>query len=342
MVDFGDLAGKALKQLGVPNLFGGDEDFKKPLYETARMLNLIADNLPEKRTSNQVDDRSDWWTITGANWHQTFPYSLVAIDKESNDREMFYTLPIPPQALSIKMVTASQVTPTIGGVVEETSANVFWMITMQGTTGTGIGRDPNDAVPMKELAGLFRRKMTATGETAGIFAQLGSAASKIGGIVNAFSKDWSDVGGGISSLSAGIQQTLLPNPPYFASAVREKFNGFKEIQELHRWLLVYSKVKGAYPNRFDLKFRMYKTNQEWMCAVQDFSIQQNAQNPHLYRYNIALKCWNVHNLEAKSGNPKAKDRFGANGDLASVNILSAKEAKRGLQQTVKNLSKFHL
>ena len=349
--------------LGIPDLYADDEDFDKNIYSVAASLGLISNSKnidltatgKDLGTNGSAEKRADWWTISKENWYKAMPYSFVVIDKgqsqsfslgpvsiELTDDEYFYTLPIPPQALSIKMVPASQVTPTIGGVVEETSANTFWIINMQGTMGNGIGRGGDDLKDLQEMATIFRRKIGTTGEMAAVFAGLNRAAAKIGSLGSVFkSGTYDSIGGALSAATAGIQQMLLPTSPFATSAVRKKFNGFGEIQELHRWLLVYSKMKGAYPSRFFLKFRMYKTNQEWSCSLQDFSIQQNAQNPNLYRYSMQLKCWGVCNIQtgADINTPSASDRFGYGGDLAPVNILSVKEMSQGFKQIGKDISR---
>jgi hypothetical protein len=136
-----------------------------------------------------------------------------------------------------------------------------------------------------------------------------------------------------------VQGALLPPITYASSAVPRKSNGFREINELHRFLLVYSKLKEANPTTYFLKFRNYKTGQEWYCSVQDFSIQQNAQNPMLYKYNIQLKCWNLSNIDSSARLKLAADRFGQDGDLQSVNIVSLSEANAGFKNLFRNYNK---
>jgi len=324
--------------------FFPDPDMKVNLYGTANKLGLISDSVTD------ADSRGGWWSINPENWYKVFPYQFVIMEAAASDSGIpgvststspqefsLYTLPIPPQALTVKMVPASQVTATMGGVVEETAANVFWDIVLAGTTGTAVGKsgslesrmNPGDGV---RTATVFRDKISTTGELSGIMGGLGSAAAKIGQqadrIVGAIENP--SPAGIIGSMSGMIQDALLPTPLYTASAVSRKRNGYTEMLEMQRFLLVYSKMKGAFPNKYFLKFRMYKTGQEWMCAIKDFQVSQNVSNPMLYKYNIQLRCWNVGGISKDKQNEAAYDRFGPTGDLNAVNVVSMKQASKGL------------
>lgn len=333
---------------------GKDQDMISALYKRASDFSLIS------ASKTDGDARSDWWTINPESWYQVYPYQFVVHEtpqkKANGDGKGFmdhykaasgagtelavYTLPIPPQALNIKMVQASSVTPTLGGVVEETSANVFWDISLSGTTGIAIGKDggraeqQNPRSSIRKTASIFRDTISSTGELAGFFGSLSKSAAKLGGIadraVSAYKSG--DVMGGIAGASGAVQDALLPTPLYTSSAVRRNANGFVEMQEMHRFLLVYSRMKGAFPEKFFMKFRMYKTGQEWMCSVRDFNISQNASNPHLYKYSIQLRCWSVQGIGKEAQEKAAADRFGVGGDLAAVNIVTMKQGAKGLSQ----------
>ena len=344
------------------------------IYSLAKDQNLISQN-PDGQETNTSPSRTDFWDIRALDWYKTFPYQFVVLSPDNSfsvtniirtfgadlisankgtpiSDTAYYTLPIPPQAMTTKMITASQITPTIGGMVEETGSNVFWMINLVGTTGTGIGRSTDERVAAQgsdKMADLFRTRQRTTGATAGLFsgisktlAKLSSVASLVGGLFPGITPG---AGSGIeeeaptlSGISEAVQGALLPSITYASSAVPRKSNGFREINELHRFLLVYSKLKEANPTTYFLKFRNYKTGQEWYCSVQDFVIQQNAQNPMLYKYNIQLKCWNLSNINASTRLDLASNRFGQGGDLQSVNIVSLKEANAGFKSLFHNYS----
>jgi hypothetical protein len=341
-------------------MFDGDIGNAEP-YASASSAGLIS---PEAQENNS---RSDWWEIYPERWYQVFPYQFViktgdlSLSNEPEEELAVYTLPIPPQALSMRMIPASVVTPTLGGVVEETSANVFWEINLSGTTGIAIGKKGSIAEQLGSpqggilgaisavknvlfghppaVASKFRDVIKTTGAMSGVFGALSSAVGKVTSSLDQLDQATADPSASsiVGAASGILQNMLLPTPRNTASAVPLSRNGFGEIQQMHRFLLVYSRLKGAFPNKYYLKFRMYKTNQIWMCSLQDFQISQNVQNPNSYRYNINLKCWQV----ADAGNDEtvskmAYDRFAAGGDLAPVNILSLKQASAGLKKSCRS------
>jgi hypothetical protein len=280
----------------------------------------------------------DCWVSDPENWYKVFPYQFVVVKlsgpKDNKIKSFFnYTLPIPPQQLAIKLVPASQATATVGGVVEETSNNVFWAIQMSGTTGTAIARSEADKDIRGQMASRFRERLQTTGEFAGVFSNLGAISSKVGGSIDALKKGLSGGGaaGIINGVAGSLNNAFLPTTQWSGSAVDVKSNGFEEIQEFHRFLHVYSKLKGAFPREYSLWFYNHKTGQKWQVILQDFSIQQSSQNPHLYRYNVQLKGWNISGISAKE-QLKEFDRFGVDGDLKSVNTMSVKKTAENLKK----------
>ena len=348
-------------------IFPLDDMHQVEPYKTASGRQLISIDPPTD------GGRSDWWEIFPERWHEVFPYQFVIkqttpggfitqADTVGEDLAI-YTLPIPPQAMSMRMVPASQITPTLGGVVEETSANVFWDISLNGTTGTAVGKKGDLASQMNgsasssnpvehwydsavnlfvgqapKVATKFREVIKTTGEMSGIFGALQNAAGRALGTLDQIDKltQPGSVAGAAGAAAGAIQSELLPSPMFTSSAVSRLRNGFGEIQQMERFFLVYSRLRGAFPKEFYLKFRMYKTNQEWTCAVKDFQILQSSQQPHLYKYSIQLRCWQVGSVgNADSTNAMAYDRFGSGGDLAAVNILSLKQTSAGLKALFK-------
>jgi len=253
---------------------------------------------------------------------------------DSDDKSLFYTLPIPPQSIVIKPIIASQATPTLGGVVEETSESILWMINMQGTTGIAPSRDLNgNSVDRASVAKNFRETISTTGLLAGISGQVQSTIARFGGAVDSLirspiSLEDGNIAGGIGNAINAINTIAQPPLPYSGSAVAETSNGFTEIQELVRFFDTYNEKKHDNPKNYQLIFRHFKTNQEWNCIVEDLSIQKSAQNPHLWRYNITLTCWALRTIGANVAGSGEFDRFApGKGDLASVNTVGLASVK---------------
>ena len=350
---FGDTLGDAAKDLagvfGAKGLPSADQ-----IYKEAKGLFPPGSNAAAAGASFP-------WFIDGTDWYKVFAYQFVVstggdptvpkgksfgdiFNKEATGglisqlgefaaskapivpkSELIYALPIPPQSLVIRMIPASQATPTVGGVVEETSGNTFWLINMSGTTGIAVTRSADGGTKRAEVAKQFRDKITTTGLMSGPLAGVNAAISKIGGIADSAigvgaALASGDITGAINAGVDGANNALLPPLPYSGSGVDRETNGYTEAMELHRFLYTYSKLKGVKPSQYSLSFRNYKTNQEWDCILQDFQLQQSAQSPMLYKYSITLKCWGVR----PPGGDRSKaefDRFGPNGDLNQVSVI---------------------
>lgn len=346
----------AATDLGLGGLFGLEDKSVDPIYSAE---GPESDLFPEGEGKKGAKVP---WAITGTDWHKVFAYQFVVVNEKEEEekekkseglfkdfvnnfvqglketfagpaestqkREFYYTLPIPPQSMAIRMIPASQATATIGGVVEETSENVFWTIAMSGTTGIGVTRGETGVVGGRnKVATQFRDKITTTGLMSGPLAAVNGVLSKVGGVADAglgaaAALGSGDLTGFASGVVGAINTALLPPLPYAGSGIDRESNGFTEMQELHRFLYTYSKLKATNPHNYKLKFRNFKTNQQWDCILQDFQIQQNAQNPMLQRYNIILKCWNVKPVGADARASAEFDRFGPDGDLKAVSIIS--------------------
>ena len=301
-------------------------------------------NLYDEAKSQKLFGKSEGqpWNYVGADWYKVFPYVFAV--EVGGAKKYFYTLPIPPQTLVTKMIPASQATATFGGVVEETSDNVFWIIQMSGTTGIAVSRDglEDPRANRDSVANLFRKKLETTGLLSGVSAQANALIGKIGGTadavmgsVKAFGSG--DIGAGIAGVTGAINNAILPPQMFNGSGVDETTNGFTEMQEFHRFLYTYSHLKSKLPKDFALKFQNHKTGQEWRVVVQDFTVNQSASNPLLQKYSIQLKAWDVTPIDSESR--KEVDRFAPGGDLSSVNTVGAKGAADAFKGLAKNLVK---
>lgn len=306
--------------------------------------------------------RQNYWEWDATDWYKVFPYQIIIAvkgktkdDKDTYKYKYYFTLPIPPQSLITKMQPASQATASLGGVVEETSENTFWHIQLAGTTGIAPSRgDTTDRLKRKDVAKEFRTRLETTGLMAGMAANLSSMAAKAGGLADiavdtvkgteaAFTggaNPMDSVLGAAEAIADGavqaIQTALLPPMPYAGSAVSSMSNGYTEIQELHRFLYTYSKLKGQNPGKFQLVFRNMKDQTKWNVVLQDFTIQRNAQNPMLYRYNLQFKGWDIRSIGDVQRNEF--DRFGLHGDLKSVILIEGPQILNIMGKMAENLN----
>lgn len=272
-----------------------------------------------------------------------------------------FTLPIPPQNIIVKPVMTSRATPTLGGVVEETSAVKFFLINLSGTTGIApsrasssfpgsesasalgldVGVDDRDA--RTEVSKKFRQSIETTGLLAGTAARAQRFTSQTLGSLDAIlaGTQSGSAGGVIGGLTGALNNAFLPPLPYSTSGVDRRQNGFTEANELQRFFFMYQALKGRFPKNYALVFSMFKTDQSFRCIVKDVQIQKSAESPMLYRYKIDLQCWNpmsARKLFAEQlAGTKRFDRFAAGGDLQAVNTLFASDDPSGLLARIDNL-----
>lgn len=275
-------------------------------------------------------EHSKVWSIDGQRWDKVYSYRfIVKKTKEDGSKDgplLNFALPIPPQSMVIKPMIPSLATATFGGVVEEISPVKFWMINMAGTTGTGVSRD--DAEQRRKQSERFRDSINTTGLLAGLSAEANALAGTVGGVADEVIGIGTDIAAGanpISALAGGVtgalNTALLPPLPYSGSGVNGKFNGFTEMHEMVKFFYFYQALKSRAPDKYELHFVNFKTDQSWRVVLKDIQVQRAASNPNLERYQITLKGWDVKNPKKIDEALEAKDfdRFGPNGDLKEVN-----------------------
>lgn len=325
---------KALVQEGI-NKLKGNAGVPSPTDNPNNVFGVF-----EEATKNipWTSGNGPFYSVSAEDWYKTYPYRFVIqIDGQST----FYSLPIPPEALSYQMVTASQLIPTLGGVVEETSATVFWQINLSGTTGIAISRkytndsDTLDAPASKESS--FRRVLKG-GILANTFNKAANVYDAVTGAIDQGAMGAVGLLEGLASTAQRYNSSAVPTKvpeesttsrvanalgvdiSRFTGDSEKGTNGYVEIHLLHNFLNAYSYLKEENPNSVNLYFESQKDNMQWQVIVKGFSFQKNAAQPYLYRYNISLQGFDL--KEVGNNNRKAVDRFGPNGDLGGVNSFT--------------------
>jgi hypothetical protein len=287
-----------------------------------------------------------------------------------------FTLPIPPQTYVINPIFASQVTPTFGGVVEEDSPPTFWNIAMSGTFGTAISANVDQMQKRERMAKRFRSVTKTTGLLNGLSQELQSTIGSLASTANAVESAGEAVVQGVAdgglfgttdaiagatgAVTGAINESLLPQQPFVSSAVSAAdflgtagnlvdlftggdfevarySNGFTEINELHKFFVMYYYLKANNPDGLSLRYTDFKRDLSWRCTISNFKIQHSAQNPLLVRYVIELKCWDIKSSQevfigTQGRDFQSLDRFGPNGDLAAVNTAIDPSATSALNQ----------
>jgi len=312
-------------------------------------------------------------SVSAFQFGSIFPSNSDLTFTEENLDFRHFTLPIPPQSMVVKPIIPSRITPTFGGVVEEVSKVKLWTISMSGTTGTGVSQTAggfndlldtttealkaatgigNDtSINRNSMAKRFREVIETTGLVSGKQGILKTAfetdlaLSAATNTLNALSA------GDVSQAKSSVEDALigaknldyLPKTPFSSSSVSGASNGFVEIQELQKFFYSYHALKDRHPNSYALLFTNSKTDQSWRCSVKDFVIQQSAENPFLYRYQINLQCWDVRSSKevfTDTALSQPFDRFGPGGDLFGVDMVKNENLSKKLKKMTNPYSQF--
>jgi hypothetical protein len=340
---------KALIQEGI-NKLKGESGLPAPTDNPNNVAGIFEDI---------QEGKGPFYSVSAEDWYKTFPYRFrIEIDGEAT----YYSLPIPPEALSYQMVPASQLIPTLGGIVEETSPTVFWQISLSGTTGIAIARkyttsaDTLDAPASKESS--FRRVLKG-----GILANtFNKAANVYDAVTGAYDQGPMGAVGLLEGLASTAQRynssavpTKIPEESTasrvanalgadlsrFTNNSEKSTNGYVEIHLLHNFLNAYSHLKEDLKEEnpdsvVNLYFESQKDNMQWQVIIKGFSFQKNAAQPYLYKYNIVLQGFDLKEVGDKTR--QAIDRFGPNGDLGSVNSFTLTGALERANSLARKLS----
>lgn len=298
-----------------------------------------------------------FYTVSPDDWYKTYPYRFTIVTK---NKTTYYSLPIPPEALSYQMIAASQLIPTLGGVVEETSATVFWQISLSGTTGIAVSRRYNDKLGATDTLDMPAsqeenfRKVLKGGLLANTFNKVANTYEAVTGAISSGSANGMlGLLEGLASTaqrfnSSAVKTALPPNDTVAKlgnainldlSPFRENekaTNGYVEIHLLHNFLNAYSHLKEKDPENTKLFFESHKDNMQWQVIVKGFSFQKNANQPYLYKYNIALQGFDL--KEVGASQRMVIDRFGPNGDLAGVNSFTLSGASERAQSLTRKIT----
>lgn len=243
-------------------------------------LTLAKDN-PDYGTSptiGGVKASHPLWDIANIaeeRWDQSFPFQLIIVKHDGQNSYSrvpngTYTLPIPPEALSVRLVMGVSKTHTLGGVVEEHNGVVGKIYTMRGTTGVLPGRGAGSSVPSFNVAqsifaGTIRSVQNVVQTASTIGKQLRS---------NSISDD---------EIASDLKGTT----------------GYYQFQLLSRFIQAYLNMKkrpGA--KNFHLAFADWKSDEVTLVKPEAFEVTKDASSPLEYRYNIVLDGFRGINLQA--------------------------------------------
>lgn len=243
-----------------------------------------------------ADSRDSFWqftstSITASNWNKQFPYQLLVLKQSkdingqvtySQEAPWTFTLPIPPQDMTISTPFAVSTQVTMNGIVEEHNGAPIRNISFSGTTGILPNRPTAPQNPLFAITGATKVFNT------GILA--GTAQSIAGTVEKVASKAAQLFGQGLDFNLLNAQADFIDNPDAPNTLARN--TGYYQFRVLQQFLEGYATVKKHSDGRdLRLALAIWKDEAVYLVSPVNFEVRRNAADPLLYNYNIQLKAW---------------------------------------------------
>jgi hypothetical protein len=256
----------------------------------------IHENINDLSSETKDTTRFVWSKIDEKRWSKNYPYQLaiLKVDTKGNYliyQKMVYTLPIGPEQISISTPFATQLTPTLSGMIEQ--------------HGGAPLRDINFSASFGVLPVDRPRNPSMSGGWSS------SANAIAGGTISAVKR------------TATALQTALSGSQFHPNVITDddlvKYGtGYYQCLQLRRFLESYHETKKTtLGSSLRLGFFVWKSKDCYIVTPIKFDVVQNASSPFEYKYSLALRAWRRIDPEATFG-------FTV-GEVAS-NIVSARDA----------------
>lgn len=228
--------------------------------------------------------------VDSDNWFKSLPYGFAFYDRSANPASVTgkhtIWLPIKPSNIQVTTHFATNVIPTLYGIVEEHSEVRFYDIVISGTTGYAprfvspiSAEDNSNSGSMSQGRSAFEGNSNLS---------LGGFAQQTVGIINQVLNKVNDTVGDVTGKTS--------NP----AGVNARSSGYVAFHNLYRFFLRYkkdtagtSKLKQKSRSVHPLQFLNYKDGIKYDCVPLDFQLTRSAESPMLYNYTIKLRAFNL-------------------------------------------------
>lgn len=224
-------------------------------------------------------------SIEPAKWNKGFPYQLriVKLDggvyRVANTPGAVFTLPIPPESLSVSTPFAINTSITMGGTIEEHNGAPIRMISLSGTFGVAPGRGAGATVKSLNFTeAVFAGTISA-------FADTKSAVSKF-------------------SSNPGPTFNIHKESEFKDLSDQGKLTGYYQAQVIQGFLESYAELKKSAAKDarlYRLAWCSWKDDAVYLVAPNSYEVRRSAMNPFEYLYSLSLKATKRIKLESGVG-----------------------------------------
>lgn len=234
------------------------------------------DSLATIVTGKDVKSPEPFWDIAdasdiGLNWDKLFPFQFLYLRKSGNTYKIEdrFTLPIPPQSMTISTPFAINMSVTQGGILEEHNGAPLRTISLQGTTG------------VLPLRGAVAKPSIFESQVATIFAGTVTGIRQVG---TAISQARNLIGLGSTPPNVVSDSELDTDS-------KLKGTGFYQFQLLKRFLEAYVAAKRAGDKDLKLGFAVWKEKEVYLVTPVSFDVSRSGASPLAYPFNITMRAW---------------------------------------------------
>lgn len=245
----------------VRNFVNGGEPGVSPVNEPHLGMQQLAQESNPALLTHSVGAEPfwDWADLDGTRWNQLYPYRLAIYSRvegqwqRDSTKISPFTLPIPPEEMSISTPMAIVTTATLGGIVEEHNGAPFRDISMSGTTGVLPLRGNPGGPPI--VTSILANVIPSS------VAQLNNSLHPYG-VISSFS---GETGQG---------------------------TGYYQFHLLRRFLESYLALKKSRTGRnFILALEVWKDQEAYLVSPVAFNLRRSQSAPLEYQYQLQLKAW---------------------------------------------------
>lgn len=296
------------------------QDNNKPFSATQLgSIQLAAQNRDIAGLKRNEDPNWVFSDIDPKRWNQSFPYQLLVVSKDGDGIytiQSTFTLPIPPESLSISTPFAIVSSVTVGGIVEEHNGAPIRNITLSGTTGV---------LPLKGSATQLKDATLPQAIFAGTINAFTKTASAVGSLVGKSQESPNLVSDSdIANIDGSAGFTASPGIT----------SGYYQFRLLQQYLEDYITLKKTLKGRdARLAFAMWKDQAVYLCTPTGFNVSRSAGQPLEYQYNLTFRAWKRIHINKATGD-QAFDAFRStprNPNLLAKMLNKLTEARTVLQ-----------
>jgi hypothetical protein len=244
------------------------------------------DNAAPDATGNRwglfhVEDYADL-KKSESNWDKYFPYQLLILDDKGDgsyplvkgdNGPLQFTLPIPPEAMTITTPFAINGAVTLDGYVEQHGGAPLKMIGLSGTTGLLPSRASTEPTGMAPAVGLGQAIFAGSLQAA---QALGSTLASLRGVAP-------------QRVNVYTQDEFSDSDP---SKILAKTTGYYQFRLLQRFLEGYAAIKKTRAGRtYRLAFAVWKDQAVYLCTPLMFGLKRSVESPLEYKYDLQLKAF---------------------------------------------------